>query len=276
MTISEEEDMLSSKHIKSLKGLATALRTLTICPWPGRGEDEFASSLNWFPFVGVSLGLMLFGIGRGMALFPCTSWPSMAALCLLVAETWLTRGLHLDGLADWADSIGGGRQREKRLSIMKDTAVGAFGILALVIALLVKWVALERLITSGTLIWVVAVLTLSRAMMAALLIRLPYARAEGGMGKPFAVQGRGASRTVLYFLTLAVCLLYGPLGGGLFLLGVIETGLFTARMRRVFGGITGDLLGTANEMIELTLLTLIALPGNQLAAYTGWAWIFTG
>ena len=268
--------MDSSKYKKALRGLGTAARTLTICPWPGRGEDDFASSLNWFPFVGGLLGLVLFGIGKGMALLPFPPWPAMAALCLLAAETWLTRGLHLDGLADWADSIGGGRQREKRLLIMKDTAVGAFGILALVIALLVKWVAFERLITSGALIWVVAVLTLSRAVMADLLTRLPYARAEGGMGEPFAVQGRGASRTVLYLPTLAVCLLYGPLGGGLFLLGVIETGLFTARMRRVFGGITGDLLGTANEMIELTLLTLVALPGNQLPACTGWAWLFTG
>jgi len=276
VTISRETDMLSSKRHKGLRGLGTAVRTLTIFPWPGRGQDDFASALIWFPLVGMALGLMLFGMWSAMALFPFTPWPSMAALCLLAAETWATRGLHLDGLADWADSIGGGLKREKRLSIMKDTAVGAFGVLALVIALLVKWAAFERLLTSGMLIWVVAVLTLSRAMMADLLIRLPYARAEGGMGQPFAVEARGASRRVLYLLTLAVCLLYGPLGGGLFLTGMVETGLFRARMRRVFGGITGDLLGTANEMIELTLLTLMALPGTHLAAYTGWAWIFTG
>ncbi len=267
--------MVPSAGKRSLKGLGTALRTLTIIPCDRSGGDDFGSSLMWFPFVGTVLGLILYAIGWIWMRLPFSPWPALAALLMMGAEIWLTRGLHLDGLADWADSIGGGGQRVRRLAIMKDTSVGAFGVLALILALLGKWIAFERLLCSGTSIWVVPVLCLSRAVMAGLLMALPYARAEGGMGKPFVATGAPIRRTPVYGLTLAVCLMLGPLGVLLGAAGYLQAALFKTRIRHAFGGITGDLLGTANEMVELTFLVLLAVPGKGLLAYTGWNWLFT-
>lgn len=267
--------MIGSTHKRALKALGTALRTLTIIPCGRSGEDDFGSSLMWFPFVGTVLGLILYAIGWMWMRLPFPPWPALAALLMMGAEIWLTRGLHLDGLADWADSIGGGGERLRRLAIMKDTSVGAFGILALILVLLGKWIAFERLLCSGTVIWVVPVFCLSRAVMAVLLMALPYARAEGGMGKPFVTTVAPIRRTPVYGVTLAVCLLFGPLGVSLGIAGYLQAALFKTRMKHVFGGITGDLLGTANEMVELTFLVLLAVPGKGLLAYTGWNWLFT-
>lgn len=262
--------MLKAHARNPLNGLGTALRTLTIFPCTGPMEEDFGSSLMWFPLVGALLGLVLYAIGTILSI---SSWPSMAALLMMAAEIWLTRGLHLDGLADWADSIGGGNDRLKRLTIMKDTSVGAFGVLALILVLLGKWIAFERLLCSDSTVWVIPIFCLSRAIMAQLLIVLPYARAEGGTGKPFALTRSGTRQLPLYGLTVMVCSLFGPLGLVLCLAGFFQIVLYKLRIKRVFGGITGDLVGTANEMVALTFLTLVALPGKQIMTYTGWAWV---
>ena len=255
-------------------GFGTALKTLTVIPWPGRGSEDFASSLVWFPVIGLLLGSILYGISLPWKLLPFEPWPAGTALLLVVADICLTRGLHFDGLADWADSIGGFLQREKRLSIMKDTSLGAFGVLALIVALLSKWIAFERLISCGAAVWIIVVLIVSRDMMVELITTLPYARAEDGTGKPFVIQASARQRVLSHIVTIILCLSFGPFFLLLFCLGRLETWLFGMRCRQEFGGITGDLLGTANEMVEVTLLMICALLGENLLYYTGWAWIF--
>ncbi len=266
--------MIAFRNRFSLNGLGTALKTLTAIPWPGSKSEDFASSLLWFPFIGLLLGLILYGSSLLWQLLPFTPWPGGTALLLVTVDIWLTRGLHFDGLADWADSIGGFLQKEKRLSIMKDISLGTFGVLALMIALLSKWLAFERLISCGTAIWLIAVLILSRDMMVKLMTTLPYARTEDGMGRPFVMQASTRHRILSHVATVAVCIPFGPFFVLLFCLAWLETWLFGIRCRHQFGGITGDLLGTANEMVEVTLIMMCALLGESLLSYTGWGWIF--
>jgi len=258
-----------------MKGFVSAIRTLTSFPVTGREGEEIASSIPWFPVVGLALGLILFGIGHVCTLFPFGRWDAGGALLMVGAGIWLTRGLHLDGLADWADSIGGYYDRDKRLAIMKDVYLGAFGVLALILVLTAKWIAFERLLSSGTLIWIPVVFVISRGMMAELITTLPYARKiDQGMAGPFIEGASGRHRLISLFLSLVFTLPFGPLGPVFFGLAALMTWLFKRRCRYRFGGITGDLLGTANEMVEVSLLFICALPGKSILCYTGWTWLF--
>ncbi|RLC24591.1 MAG: adenosylcobinamide-GDP ribazoletransferase [Deltaproteobacteria bacterium] len=243
----------------AVRGLGTALRTLTLLPWPFGESEDLAASLPWFPVVGLILGMILYGVAVIWSYLPFVPWPAAAGLALLVCEVILTRGLHVDGLADWADSIGGGADREKRLAIMKDASIGAFGVTALVLDLLAKWICFERLFATGALFFIPVILLLSRNALVELACALPYARTGTGMGLPFV---EGATRKHLWvsrLLTVTVCLILGLPALLLFCISCLETLAFAFYSRRRFGGITGDLLGTANEIVEGSLLLLCAL-----------------
>jgi adenosylcobinamide-GDP ribazoletransferase len=193
---------------------------------------------------------------------------------MLVADSLLTRGLHLDGFADCIDAVGGAWDRERRLAIMKDTHLGAFGAIALVLLLLAKWIAMTRLVSSGTAVWVILVLVVSRTMQVDLAVRLPYARPERGTGHPFVTGAAPWHLAVAATAAVGIALGgYGPLGLGVLGVGVGITRLFGAWCRSRLGGITGDLLGAGNELVELCLLFLLAAPGPRLFPYSGWTWI---
>lgn len=247
----------------AFNGLVTAFRTLTFLPVPGRETDNLASSLPWFPVAGLFMGFSAVLAGRlWIYYFEC--WPAGCAVVLLIGLTLLTRGLHLDGLADWADALGGGPERESRLAIMKEPSLGAFGVLSLCLVLLAKWVALERLIDMGSPYMLALPFILSRTMMAELASVLPYARNTAGTGEPFV---RGASKRIR-FSALAIGLLFSLPWGvpGILLFGVgwATARLFALHCRKVFGGVTGDLLGALNEILEVLLLftCVWALPGH--------------
>jgi adenosylcobinamide-GDP ribazoletransferase len=255
-----------------MRGLITAIRTLSVIPVRGRDAEHFSDSLLWFPLVGMLLGALLWATGLAWIRAVGTEWPGGGAMTLVVAEILLTRALHLDGLADWADAVGGARDREGRLRIMRDPHLGSFGVVALVTDLLAKWVVMRNLLFSGSLLCIVPVFIVSRAMMAALMARLPYARPGEGMARPFlegVSRGQGIAIPVL---SLCLCLFFGPLGIVLYLAGWITAGFLGLSFKRTFGGITGDLLGTTNEVVETILLWLCALGGNFLLAHGGWGW----
>jgi adenosylcobinamide-GDP ribazoletransferase len=266
--------MTTSRNRFLLDGLGTAVKTLTAIPWRGRESEDFSSSLPWFPFVGLLLGGLLYGLSLPWKLLPVTPWSAGTAILLAAADVCLTRGLHFDGLADWADSIGGLFQRDKRLAIMKDVSLGTFGGLALILALLAKWAAFERIISCGAGIWLIPVFIISRTMMVELMTTLTYARTGEGMGRPFVTKASARQRVLSHMAAVVLCIPFGPCLLPLFGLGWIETWLFGIRCRHAFGGITGDLLGTADEMVEITLLMTCAFLGDGLSSYTGWGWLF--
>jgi len=267
--------MKNGDHLRQacgLQGLGSALQTLTAIPWRGRDAADLAASLPWFPAVGLLLGSILYGLTVSWQMLPFPPWPAGTAILLAAADVCLTRGLHLDGLADWADSVGGLLDRERRLTIMKDTSLGAFGVLALILATLGKWLAFERLVSLNGAICVIPILILSRDMMVELITTLPYARPGEGMGRPFVMGASPRHRVLSHGVTLALCIPFGPVFVLFFCIGWIETRVFGRRCRGSFGGITGDLLGTANQMVEITLLMICAFLGEDLRSFTGWGW----
>lgn len=253
-----------------LKGLATALRTLSILPLPGKGAEEMASALPWFAVAGCILGFILYGVALLADLVTLGSWPQGTATAVLIGGVLLTRGLHLDGLADCADGFYGAWDRERALAIMKDPRVGTFGVAALVIVLLARWVALARLVASGLAFWIVGAYIVSRLAMVELAVWLPYARPEGGTGASF-VQGSRPAYGFWAVATGGVLLVYGfGAAGGLALIAgwlmALAIGLYA---RRRIGGVTGDVLGASCEIVETSVLTLAAAFAPHLAGYAG-------
>lgn len=240
----------------SMRPLITALRTLTRIPVPGTDAISLAAALPYFPAVGLLIGAITAGILYGASL---SGWAGGSGTVAMIAVVWLTRGLHVDGLADVADAMGAGQTRERRLEIMKDPHMGAFGVMAIVADLLLKAAALAHLAALNQWILVILPFIISRSAQVLLVVSLPYARREGGKAGPFVDHAR-----ILHFVLAVVTALIfcGTLAGltGIILLiqGLLAAILLRLWMKHHFGGITGDLLGMSNELIETSLLAFLA------------------
>jgi adenosylcobinamide-GDP ribazoletransferase len=248
-----------------LRGLITALRTLTVLPVPGKDADHMASSLPWFPFVGGLLGGILYSVAIGMSSISGNSWPQGAALVVTCCSVLLTKGLHLDGLADCADAFGNWHKKEKTLEIMKDPHTGVFGVVSIVSILLAKWICLTRIIDEGSVTCIISACTVSRAMQVELAASFPYARAEGGTAAPFIRDSRVYHRIAALVSALALlAVVNGFAGMILFAVGWIVSRLLGFWSLKRTGGVTGDVLGACSEIVETTALFLCASLGKRI------------
>jgi len=206
----------------------------------------------WFPWVGLILGLGFWGALLGLQnIFP----PAAAAALLLALTVLATRGLHLDGLADTVDGLGGGKTPQERLVIMKDSRLGAFGAVSLFLALLLKFAFFLAWAERGAAPGFILFPVLSRWGMVLLAYLSPYARPEGGLGQAMTagVSGRvllGATLSTLVLALLTTRVL------GLFLLAAAAAAvwLLSLYFQKKLGGVTGDVLGAANEVLEILML----------------------
>jgi adenosylcobinamide-GDP ribazoletransferase len=239
-----------------------ALTFLTKLPWPWSGKadaEALARSMFWFPWVGAVLGLAFWGAWAALT----KSLPGPAAAAVLLAFTvWITGGLHLDGLADLADGLGGGRTPAEALTIMKDSRLGAFGVISLIVALLLKFSLFLSLAGTGTGRALLLYPVLSRWGMVLLAYLSPYARPEGGLGQPMTL---GVSRRVVAGASLSAgALSLAMLGvNGLLLLAIagLAVWLGSFYFHKRLGGVTGDVLGATNEVLEILVLTGALLLG---------------
>jgi adenosylcobinamide-GDP ribazoletransferase len=253
-----------------IRGFTSAIRLLTMLPVPGRDAERLSDALYWFPMVGLLLGGILWAIGQLLHLLSPT-WTMGPAGAVVVAGAVLTLFLHLDGLADWADGFMGARDRERTLRIMKDPCVGAFGVVTLIAVLSMKWISVTRLIECDALHWLVSACVVSRALQVDLAVSLPYARGEGGTGMAFVQDARARHRAVALVVATGLVLLASGAGGGLVLAVAWLAGRALAIwFRRRVGGITGDLLGAASELVETGVLFAGAMLGNGLSCWSVW------
>lgn len=238
-----------------MRPFITALRTLTCLPVPGSDAASLASSLPFFPAVGLLIGLVVTGV-----LHALQGWTTGAGIAAMIAVLWITRGLHVDGLADVSDALGGGRSRERRLEIMKDPHTGAFGSMAIVADLLLKAAALTQLAALHQWSLVITPFIVSRTGQVLLAVSLPYARPEGGKAGGFVDGARPLHFLLALLMAAGCCLATSGLTGLVLLLqGLVAVTLLRLWMQHHFGGVTGDLLGTANEVVETGLLAFLAL-----------------
>lgn len=189
---------------------------------------------------GLAAGGGAFGLWLGLV-------PGVAAALVLGIEAAATGGLHEDGLADCADGFWGGRDKARRLEIMKDSRVGSYGVLALGIVLLARWAALTALLGTGEWGAILAAAAMSRAPMAVLMAALPNARGSG------LSASHGAPSPGVAAQAAAVALALGWLCAGaavvpMALAMAVSAGLVGLVARAKIGGQTGDVLGAAQQM----------------------------
>ncbi len=235
-------------------GIAVSFLTVFRLPWTSwepASPADLARSFAWFPLVGLVLGLFTVAPAYLLQNGP----PLVLAVLVAALLAVLTRGLHLDGLADLADGVGGGYTPERRLEIMKDSRTGPFGALALVFAVILKVAALNTLILSHC--WFAILLTpaLSRMAMVLGAYKMPYARRVEGLAKPFLEHMELQQLLSASLLSILILVLLGLRSAPLFLgIVVVCAGLSRYFARRWLGGTTGDMLGALNEIAEITLL----------------------
>jgi adenosylcobinamide-GDP ribazoletransferase len=238
---------------RALDPLALAVSFLTILPVPVRGPVDLGRAAAWFPAVGALIGALAGGVRVGAEpVLGATAATVLAMATLVVA----TGALHQDGLADTADGLGVRGDRERRLAVMRDSATGAFGVLALIGWALLLLAALAPLSQTEGLAALVTAGALSRWAALVHAGAAPPARRDG-LGAGFDV-GRGT----LVFASacaVAVAVVAAGVAPGLVALGVaLGLGLLSGwAARRAVGGRTGDTTGATVALVEVAVCTAL-------------------
>jgi adenosylcobinamide-GDP ribazoletransferase len=240
-----------------IKGLVSAIRTLTIFPLPGMEPAKRYTALPWFAVVGGIIGTVQFGCAEGMRLLP-SSLALMSGLLCVIVNYVVTGGLHLDGFADTADAFGTRHDKERTLAILKDPHIGSFGVAGLVVIILWRVLVYQQLFTLRAAYWLIPAIVFSRIMQGLLLTWFPYSR--GLSGKASGLKGTPLIAVILliqlssflavqsYFFEPGITLITIACG----LLIIIP--LITISMNRI-NGITGDIVGASTEAFECAYLT---------------------
>lgn len=235
-----------------------ALGFLTILPCPSQKNsvEDFGRSSGWFPLTGAVLGAIFAAADRGLGqIFS----PLLDSAAVVVLWALLTRGFHLDGLADTFDGIGGGVDRESRLVIMKDSRLGTFGAIAVTAALLLKTAALADISGRERIAALFLAPVLGRWAILFAMNLFPSAR-PGGMGDTF--RKRCTATQLLLGTAMTVPLAFAAAGWeGILLIFLIPCAalLFSKWLASLLGGLTGDSYGAVCEIAEAIVLLFFAV-----------------
>ena len=224
---------------------------------PHDPRASLAPALRAFPLIGALIGLMAGLIYAAAGLLGLA--PLAGALVAIGAAIALTGALHEDGLADCADGFGGGRDRDTKLAIMRDSRIGTYGVLALVLAIGLKAAALADLNAADGCWALVAAHAASRGAMPLLMALLAPARADGlaaSLGRP----GEAVIAQAVILGVLLCGLVAGPFAGivALSFAALALAGLETLARRQI-GGYTGDVLGAAQQVTETAILLALSV-----------------
>ena len=260
-----------------LRHLLLALQFFTRIPvtgrlaeWVGYSPAMLRASAAHFPAMGWLVGGAAAGVGALLlALLPATPYaPLVAAVLSTAATVLLTGALHEDGLADVADGLGGSPDRERALLIMKDSRVGAFGVLALALALLSKVALLALLASVSVTVFCLGLLlahVVSRFWPLLLIRLLPHVGdAAGSKSKPLADAISFTSLFAAFLWMIPPVALVGWICGAMLLiaplvLSLLVLGLLGRWFARRLQGFTGDCLGATQQLCEIAVYLGLAL-----------------
>ena len=243
--------------------LLVAAQFLTRIPIPGARPDGTAAisgAQAWFPAAGLAIGALLVAVDRiAMRALP----PLTVDVLVVVALVVITGALHLDGLADAADGLFGGRNAEERLRIMHDVHAGTFAIVAIISVLAMKWAGVIALPPAVRVEALLLFPCLARLAMLVAIAVFPYAR-DDGMGAGFHERAWPGQTLVGAAVALVACIVLLGAGGALAFAFAVGCGLAVGALAtRMAGGMTGDVYGATVEASEaLVLLFIAALAGR--------------
>ncbi|WP_298359163.1 adenosylcobinamide-GDP ribazoletransferase [uncultured Litoreibacter sp.] len=245
--------------------LLKALSLLTRLPVPEADwsdEDRAPAKAAWaYPLVGLVIGGLGTIVGLICYIMQLDLWVSAALMIAAVAVA--TGAMHEDGLADCADGFWGGWEKARRLEIMKDSAIGTYGVLALISVFVVKWASLAALIALAYMpYWIIVIpAVMSRAAMVVAMELLPNSRPDGlssSTGKP----GKRAMWVALGLAAIAAVL--APINAFtlLVVMGLATTTICAIAHKKI-GGKTGDVLGACQTLTEAALLVALSAGALQ-------------
>lgn len=238
-------------------GFYVAILFLTRIPFPQIELDEgkIASSLPFFPCAGAVIG----GILSLMYILGQKVLPhEVVAGLIVVISIIITGGMHLDGFADTMDALFCYGDREKKLAVMKDSRIGAYGVIGIVSVILLKYVLVASLPKVYLMQSLIGFPVLSRWMMTFSIVFYPYIR-EKGLGKAFTSQKISAF-IIASITTIIIMYIMLGLKSLIVIIGVFMAGLlFILYLTRQFGGMTGDTYGATNEFCEIIALLMFII-----------------
>lgn len=221
-------------------------------------DAGLAGSAHWFPVAGVVIALPPALVLATLAQF----LPVPVAVALTIATgIWLTGALHEDGLADCADGLGSGAQRDRALEIMRDSAVGTFGAIALIVSIGLRWLTLS-LVADATIAGAMAALlashAVSRGAITTALAFSSYARPHGTAS--LVARGIDSSQWgITIAISVLLCLLFTGWAGLAAAIGALAAAwLFLGRFEARIGGYTGDALGGMQQIAEVSCLLVLS------------------
>jgi len=221
---------------------------------PETAANRSAKAVWAYPIVGAVLALIAGSVGYLLSVFGVAAGSICIVMLILLAL--LTGGLHEDGLADTADGLFGGRNKNHALEIMRDSRVGAYGVTALILILGLRWSSMTDLLSQDALLPVlITAHMISRALMGCAMALIPPARTDGLSALT------GAPPIALAGLGLALAILLGAICVGLSVLSLmLGAALFAASLlwlaKRKLDGQTGDILGATQQISESAILVL--------------------
>lgn len=238
--------------------LVGAIRLLTRFYIPGKTNERAEQTLFWFPFVGALLG----GISYLIALLPLSAL--IRSALILSSGVYFTRALHYDGLADFADGLGGGFTKERALEIMRDSHIGAFGTITLILTFLLQFSLLVVLVDYPSALIISPALGRFAQVWAASTMN--YAREGEGMASELVRRAKwyhGLLPTLQIGLAVLLLFIVDSPFFGWTLIGLLFVALSTLWVcvvaKKRLGGITGDVLGSVEVLAETAVLLGLAL-----------------
>ena len=220
---------------------------------PVKTDGKRGAAAAWaFPVVGLILGALAAAIGWVAQTLGLSA--SLTAGIALTTLVIITGAMHEDGLADTVDGLWGGWDKARRLEIMKDSHIGAYGVIALVLSLILRWAALTALAQAGLLTTaLIAVAALSRAPMVVMMAMMLGAR-DGGLSASVGRVGNKPAMVAVGIASIAAMALLGWSGITAIVAVIIVGYIFALIVQRKIGGQTGDILGASQQIAEIAAL----------------------
>ena len=234
-------------------GFLAAIRFLTILPVRG-GDTSPGRAAAFFPLVGAMLG----AAGAGIYLLTAAAFPiSIAALATVAFWIVISGVLHEDGLADVADAVRAGRSRERILSILKDSRIGTYGAVAILLSVLARWQALEFLAAPSTVVTLIA----SQAVPRAAIVAMAWCSRPAGSGLGFELASTLSTPSAV--AAMAQGAVFALLCGWRPGLAMIAGSVLIVQASRAWfylriGGVNGDCFGFTEQLLEIFILIMFA------------------
>jgi adenosylcobinamide-GDP ribazoletransferase len=242
--------------LAELRIAAGFLTILPVMPERPGSDDAVAQSFAWFPLIGFALGAALY------------AWDSLlggifghvvTSVLTILTLTVVTGAVHLDGLADTADALGAGWDRERALAILRDSRIGTFGAAAVFFALALEVVALATMFGGRRCVALFVAVGLARWSMVVATRGLDYLRAEGA-GSALLQRDPRQTQLLSGLTTLGAL---APLASMRVVIAIIVAAAIAVALRGFFrrwlGGVTGDLIGACGQIVEVALLAVMSI-----------------